>query len=153
MRLLLITLLVCSSRVFAQDIQTLPPGDDQIVSLKLGQSAPFDGQLFSTNTAMRWGFWLEQYKLRLKIDVEAAKATCAVQVDHDAKVAAIQSAAADAIQKDLKSRLLNSEKARLAAEEEARNPPWYRSREFGIVTGVALAAGAVTLSIWALEKK
>lgn len=128
----------------AQDVQTLPPGEDKIVALSLGQAAPFKGQLFDNDTAMRWAFWLEQYKLRLKVDVASEQATCKAKLDFGTEIQTIQSDASTAIQKDLKERLLRSEQGRLKAEEELRHPAWYTSVEFGIVVGV-VGAGAIIL--------
>lgn len=146
---LLLILLVSTAR--AQEIATLPPGDDNIAAVSKGQPAPFTGQLFDTNTALRWGFWLEQYKLHLKLDVDTALKTCAVNQLHDQQVQAIQLQASQAVEKDLRARLLQSEKDRLAAEEEARNPPWFRTREFGFIIGVVGSAVVVALSISAIH--
>lgn len=148
--LVTLMLLLCG-RVAAQEIETLPPGEDTIVSVTKGQAAPFNGQLFDTNTALRWGFWLQQYKVHLKLDVDTALKTCAVNSAHDAQVFTIQLQTATAVEKDLRDRLLQSEKARLTAEEEARNPPWYRSREFGFITGIVGSAIVVALTISAVH--
>src|SRR6266576_2213660 len=122
-----VALLLLATKSYAQDIATLPAGDDRIVTLHLSQPAPFEGQLFDNNTALRWGFWLQQYKLRLKLDVDTANKTCSVRLDNAASVLKIQADTATLIQKDLRERLVASEKARLLAEDDARNPPWYRS--------------------------
>lgn len=143
----LIAVLLLSSAAHAQDIQTLPPGADSIVPLRMGQAAPFDGQLFSTETALRWGFWLQQYKVHLKLDVDTALKTCAVNQASVEKIQDLQLDANQKIQADLQARLLASEKARLVAEDEARNPPWYRSREFGVVTGVVGSVVIFALSV------
>ena len=151
--LVLLLCLAIPSNLLAQEIQTIPPGDDKIVPLRLNQPAPFDGQLFDTNTAIRWGFWLQQYKQRLKLDVDTVEKACAVKLDFKKTELDVRTAAAAQVQADLRVRLLESEKQRLAAEEEARNPSWHKTREFGYLMGVLLTGGAVVLGIWALEKK
>lgn len=143
--------LLLSAAVSAQEIQNIPPGEDVIVPLSKGQAAPFEGQLFNTNTALRWGFWLEQYKFHLKLDIDTALKTCAVNKEHDQQILTLRLDADQKIEADLRARLLASEKARLAAEDESRNPPWYRSREFGTITGVIGSAVVFVLSIYAVN--
>lgn len=151
-RFLLVAFLIASTaRAEGPLVDTFPPGDDQISVVKKGEAAPYTGQLYSPDTALRWAFWLQQYKLRLKVDVEAEKARTAAELTYRDKVEAAEKAKNDAVQKDLRERLLAAEKARLAAEEEMRNPSWWRTREFGIVIGVVTTAGAVALSIWAID--
>jgi hypothetical protein len=134
-------------------IITLPPGADNIVPLLKSGKAPFSGQLFDTNTALRWGFWLQQYKLRLKSDVGVVRSLCTAEITYKDKALGIEQVRARAVEKDLDARLLRSEKARLAAEEYARNPPWYNTRTFGAVIGVVATVGVVALSVWALEAR
>ena len=146
-----ITLLPVYAAAQTPPISTIPPGDDKIVSVKKTDPAPIDGQLYSTDTAIRWAFWLQQYKYRLKADVEQAQQVCKAETDYRDKALVIENDRNGKVEKDLTDRLIRSEKARLAAEDEARNPPWYRTTGFGVVLGVVTTAGLVSLSIWALH--
>jgi hypothetical protein len=74
--------LTLSTPVLAQDIKAIPPGDDKIVPLELNQPAPFDGQLFSAETSLRWANWLKQYQLVLKLNHEYGTKICKVNVDY-----------------------------------------------------------------------
>ena len=134
-------------------IQPIPTGDDKIVPVREGEKAPFTGQLFDQPTALRWGNWLLQYKYRLQWDVQKEKSVCLVEVEYRDKVLQIEKDRARAVETDLMERLERAEAARLAAEEEARNPSWYNTREFGVVLGVTGTVGIMALSIWALEAR
>lgn len=150
-----IAALLIPSVLYAQTppIATIPPGEDKISAVKKADPAPYDGQLYSTDTAIRWAFWLQQYKFRLKSDVETAQQICKAETDYRDKSLVIEQKRADKVEKDLTDRLLRSEKARLTAEDEARNPPWYRTREFGLVLGVIGTAGLVSLSVWVIQTR
>ncbi len=126
------------------------PGEDKIVVLRKGAEAPFDGQLFSNETALRWSSWLEQYQERLELDVSRATDLAQVELVYQQTLLESERKNHDTIRTDLQLRLERSEKARLAAEEAVRNPPWYRTREFGLVLGVVGSAAILGLSVWAL---
>lgn len=163
--LILLIVLLLSSTAIAQDIpspdgydkpppvETIPPGDDVIKPVRKGQAAPFDGQLFDVDTAIRWAFWLQQYKYRLDADAQRYQQVCKVEKNYRDKKLEIEKDRGSKVEKDLKDRLLRSEKARLAAEEEARNPPWYNTRTFGVIVGVVATVGVMALGIWALEAR
>lgn len=144
--------LLSSVTCFAEEpITDIPPGDDKIVSVAKEEKAPFSGQLFSSDTALRWANWLQQYKLRLRVDVQKEIEVCKATTDYKDKVVQIEKARAAKVEEDLVDRLQRAETARLTAEEEARNPAWYKTREFGLVLGV-LGTGAVFgLSVWAFD--
>lgn len=129
------------------------PGEDKIVVVKKGQDVPFDGQLFSPETALRWASWLEQYQARLGLDVAREKELGLIEVDYQKDLLEAQRRACDASRTDLLARLERSEKSRLTAEEAARNPAWYRTREFGLVLGIVGTVAAVGLSVLALEAR
>lgn len=151
----LISVLLIPSVLYAQTppIATIPPGDDKISVIHKGDQAPSDGQLYSTDTALRWAFWLQQYKYRLKSDVEQVQQVCKAETEYRDKSLVVEKTRADKVEKDLADRLLRSEKARLSAEDEARNPPWYRTREFGLVLGVVGTARLVSLSVWVIQTR
>lgn len=117
-------------------VATIPPGDDVITSLKKGGVAPYDGQLFGTDTAIRWGLWLQQYRANLDTEIEHAKATCTAQLGYKDSLATIESDKSSATMQDLITRIQRSETARLNAEHELASPPWYRSGTFQFTLGV-----------------
>lgn len=123
------------------------PGEDKIVALKEGDKAPFEGQLFSPDTALRWASWLEQYKVRLEIEKERAEDLCTVDLDYRDQLLLAEKARYEASRKDLLERLARSEKARIEAEEALRNPSWTSSREFGLVLGVMSSAAAAGIGL------
>jgi hypothetical protein len=142
--------LLVSSSASAQTIMTIPPGEDVIKSLDKGDAAPYRGHLYDTNTAMRWGFWLQQYKLRLKEDVEKERRTCKAELDLKDRKLKIEKDLRVLVVGDLKTRLLRSEKNRLRAEEDMRNPPFWKTFEAGVVFGVVVTVGFGALAVWAL---
>jgi hypothetical protein len=143
-----VAVLLLPAVVLAQTppIEDIPEGDDKITSVKEGQKAPYKGQLFDPPTALRWANWLRQYKLRLKTDVLREQKVCEAKVDYEGKVLTAEKDRNKTIETDLKVRLTRSEKARLEAEEEARNPPWYRTVWFGTALGVVGTLG-VTFAV------
>lgn len=148
--------LLFAAQTFASSppaIEDIPSGEDVIASLRKGQTAPFDGQLFDANTAIRWGHWLQQYKAQLALLPSYYEDSCAAQVTYQGDLLAIEKSRAAANEKSFTEALRASEEARLAAEETARNPPWYSTTEFGIVLGVVGSAAILGLSIWALEAR
>jgi hypothetical protein len=132
-------------------IQIWPPGEDKITPLKLGEKAPHDGQLFDSATALRWGYAVQQYQLRLKADVELEQKVCAARLTYSGKLLSIEKDRSQLIEKDLRQRLKKSEQARLDAEERARNQAWYSTRTFGIIVGVVSTSAIFALSIWAVD--
>jgi hypothetical protein len=136
----------------AQDIITFPPGEDVIIVLDKDDPAPFRGQLFDADTAIRWGYWLEQYKLRLKLDVEAEQKKCDAKLDYGERELKIEREKNDTIYNDLRERLIQSEKAQLMAEDEARNPPFWKTFEFGLLVGIAGSALVGVLSVWGITQ-
>lgn len=121
-------------------IEDIPPGPDRIVAVKEGESAPFQGVLFDTPTAQRWGNWLRQYKLRLVLDVEYQKkqdeiSYRALDRGWQIRMDAVQGA------------LLQQQQRTAELEKRLQEPtPWYRTVWFGLTLGVVgtLAAGGVT---------
>lgn len=129
-------------------IQTIPEGEDKIVPLRKGEPAPFGGQLFETDTAIRWGNFLLQYRYRLQWDVDLSEKKAAAEITYRDKLLVVEKDRAAKVEKDLEKRIEKVEAARLKAEERAANPPWYESRTFGMVIGVvtAVAVGAVAVA-------
>ncbi len=131
-------------------LEAVPAGDDKIVPIARGQAAPFEGQLFEPMTALRWANFLQQYKYRLEWDVKRAEESCAVETHYRDVLLTSEEERAQKVEDDLRWRLSTSEIARLAAEEAARNPPWYSSMEFGMAIGAVAAIGVFALSVWAV---
>ncbi len=123
------------------DVLTFPPGEDNITVVHKGEAAPYAGQLFDENTALRWAMWLQQYKLRYGTDLKAAQNACAVLVVREQEYRKIEAERNAQSEKDLKERLIAAEKARLVAEEKLRNPPFWKE------PGLWFGAGVVTTTI------
>lgn len=154
MRVLAIILAVvlCASTAQASEpIKSIPPGDDVIVVLNKNEKAPFSGQLYSYGTALRWGNWLSQYKLRLEIDVEAEKKACEIQLSYSRRLYDAEEERNQRVETDLRSRLQKAEGARLVAEERARNPPFYETFTFGFVVGLVVTGGIGAVVVWGLN--
>jgi len=150
-----VAVLLLPATVLAQapPIQDVPSGPDKIVPLLWGEKAPYTGQLFDQSTALRWGNWLQQYKYRLEWDVKRERQVCSTEMGYRDFLLDVEKKRASNAEKDLVLRLERSEKARLVAEEVARNPLWYNSRDFGVALGVVGTVGIMALSIWALEAR
>ncbi len=147
--LLILVVLFTSSLARAEeplpkpDIVTHPPGDDNIVSVRKGEAAPFAGQLFDENTALRWALWLQQYKLRYGTDLKAAREHGEVLAAREAVYRSIESERNAKSEKDLRDRLLAAEKARMEAEEALRNPPIWKEPGLWFGVGVVTTLAAV----------
>ena len=132
-------------------VEPIPPGEDRIASVSVGQPAPFTGQLFDPLTALRWANWLQQYKYRLELDVGKEREMCSVEKAYRDELLAAEEKRAQKVEQDLFKRLAKSEKARLMAEEELRNPPWYSSAVFGVVVGAVASAVVFGMAIAAID--
>lgn len=144
--LILVVLLLVSSIAQAEELQSIPPGPDQIVALGEGQKAPFSGQLFSADTALRWGNWLMQYKHRLTLDVEREKKLCGVELKYHNKLLSIEEEKSQRLTEDLKSRLVRSEQRNAALQDDINHPSFWSSIEFGLILGV-VGSAAVAVAI------
>jgi hypothetical protein len=162
MRWLLLLLVLLPSVALAQEpispdppssppVEAIPPGDDVIVPLPKGHVAPFGGQLYDPLTALRWANWLQQYKYRLKWDVEKEQKVCTVEKKYRDDLLKAEETRALKVEADLVERLGRSEQARLNAEEEARNPPWYSTTAFGVVIGAVATAAVFGIAVAAID--
>lgn len=146
--LAMLFLLFVPTFVHAQAVEAIPPGEDVIEAIQKGSPAPFSGQLFDTMTAMRWGNWLQQYKLRLDVDVKAVERMCKVEMDYQLSLKNIEVERNKRIEEDLRSRLVVSETRNVKLADRINNPSFFRSMEFGVTLGVvgsAVVAVAVGL--------
>lgn len=139
---LLLPALVSAQEAPALQVVTYPPGDDKIVVVHKGDPAPYTGQLYDDNTAVRWAIWLQQYKGRYAIDLKAATDTCTVKLDTAAQLSKIASERDATVEADALGRLKDSETARLKAEEELRDPPFFSKP--GVWFGVGVATTLLT---------
>lgn len=135
---------VCANKAEAQETAIpatpdFPPGDDRIIPLVTGERAPFDGQLFDQDTALRFGFRIQRLRLQLEQGVAREREICAVQTDLWETKFDLNQERYDFNLGLLRIALADSQKAAdVLAEQlaEAGDPPWYRTVEFGIVVGV-----------------
>jgi hypothetical protein len=127
--ILAVVLLVNPAYAQPKPVQDIPPGEDNIVVVKKGDPAPFTGQLFDPSTALRWANWLEQYRLRLKADVELE------QKRGELGTALWQQKYT--IQKDFyEVQLAQALKDKEALTVRLNDRPWYTTVWFGSVLGV-----------------
>ena len=120
-------------------VVAVPPGDDVIVPMKKGDSAPFMGQLFDQATALRWANYLQQYKLRLQTDVDYQKKYDGAELAFQQKQLELERAQYAKVTEELQAKL-NTAQTALSA-----GPPWYKTADVGFVVGVvATVATACT---------
>lgn len=161
----LVAVLVVSSQVSAQalpvvtpedvklspPLQVIPPGEDKIAPLGKGEAAPFGGQLFETNTALRWGLWLQQWEYRYRLDIAQERNLCGARAEYQSTVLKAEKTRAKTVEKDLETRLLRAEQARVTAEHELLSPSFFQSNGFYFAFGVVTAGALVGLGAWALH--
>lgn len=134
------------------ELKPIPPGKDIILRVGKGEKVPFDGQLFDNVTALRWGNYLEQYRLRLQLCHQQQQQLSSIdQVYFDAMLASERKASKRVVD-DLEARLhrVEDQNAKLQGEL-SKGPPWYNTRSFGIGIGVVGTVAVVALSAWALS--
>lgn len=125
-------------------VQDIPPGEDVISPLKKGDPAPFDGQLFNNQTALRWANWLKQYQFKLKTDVELEQKKCSL--DASAWQQKYQ------IQRDFyEQQLVLQIQDKRNLQSQLDNRPWYSSVWFGVAIGVVSTGLLVGGTAYALH--
>lgn len=149
--LIVLVVLLVTSSVYAadvtEDLVDIPPGPDNIVVLKQGETAPFTGQLYDNPTAFRWAGWLMQYKLRLSAGLEYQRKLC----ETDTKLAETK------LELEKEKGATLAEDYSIALDESGakihnlENPPFFRTAWFGftmgvVVSGIAIATGGVLLA-------
>lgn len=136
---LVASLLFYASDLHAQEVVAVPPGIDKIVPMKKGEAAQFDGALFDNSTALRWANWLMQYKHLVASDQELQKKLCAADMELLQKKLSLEEKQYEQVTAELQEKLKK-------AQEEAANPPFYRTTWFGVTLGVvgtiAIVAGS-----------
>jgi hypothetical protein len=130
------------------EIQTIPTGEDKIVPLRKGEMAPFDGQFFDNNTALRWGNWLSQYKFRLKLDVDYQKKLGDADVELWKKKYDLEENRYMVVTGDYQKQVAKLENDVAKYKDEALNPPWYRTTTFGFILGVVATGAVIGLGVY-----
>lgn len=134
-------------------LKSVPEGEDKIQAVFEGRGAPYTGQLFSNETALRWANWLEQYRLQLPILLDTQRQVCLAEIAYRDNVLKFHDEGALKIQNDLTQRLERLELKNTELQVQlSKGPAWYDSREFGIVLGVVGTGALVFLSAWALNQ-
>ncbi len=134
-------------------LEAIPAGEDKIVVAYEGKPAPFTGQLFDGATALRWANYLQQYKLQAPLVLETQKQLYLAELSYRDQVLVLERESSKKVQDDFMARLKSLEAKNAVLQAElAKGPPWYASRDFGIVLGVIGTAGLTALSIWALSQ-
>lgn len=152
---LLVAVLLLTSVVSAQAapvVVTYPPGDDKIVVVHKGDAAPFTGQLYDDQTALRWAIWLQQYKGRYALDLKAEQDTCAVEQEHSAQVSKIDSDRDAAVNADLTKRLQASEAASAKLQDSLNHPSFFKDPNFWFGVGVITSLVTVLVTAAAIHK-
>lgn len=137
-------LILVPSVALGEDLKDIPPGEDVIQSLHKGDPAPFTGQLFDTDTSLRWANWLNQYRVILEAGQDKSKASCQSDLTFQNDVHNIEMNNLEALNVDLTKRLQNSEQNRLQLQQDSS--AWYNSIWFGIVLGAAAATGTIFIT-------
>ncbi len=148
-RTALLALLLAPTTAWAQDptptvkkpVEAIPPGEDRIELLLEGKPAPYTGQLFDNETAMRWANWLVQYKYRLELDVKEQQDLCTVRTETLKKDILLE--------QEKYSKVVTAYDQKLAEVAAAAEPSWYETPWIGFVSGVVLTTAAAGVIIWA----
>jgi hypothetical protein len=135
----------------APQVVTYPPGDDKITVVRKGDQAPYTGQLFEDNTALRWAVWLQQYKTRYGLDMKAEQDSCQVRLQHSSELAAIESDRTAKIESDLRTRLKDADSQRVKLEDEIRNPGFFKQPGLWVGVGVFTTLAAVAVTAYAVH--
>lgn len=143
---LVVLLTLLPLRAFADPapVVPVPPGDDRIEVVKKGDPAPFTGQLFDQATALRWANFLQQYKLRLTLDLELQRKMMQADIDYQKKLVTIGEEKYDRSVGAL-------EAENKALKLELASPPFYKTTWFGVVVGAVAMGSAVALAAWGLS--
>lgn len=122
------------------DVQNVPSGNDKVIPIRKGEAAPIDGQLFDNDTALRWANWLVQYKNLVKINGAYHEKVCSIDTELSAKKLEIQQQTYQTVTADLQKNLSK-------AQDDAANPPFYKTFWFGATIGIALSLATVVAAV------
>lgn len=147
----LLLLFVGLARAQSEDY---PPGEDRIVAVSEGESAPFSGQLFETETAIRWGFRLQRLRFELAAEIERLDLVCGVRTELLETELRLERERSEFRTSLLAQEIERQNAAAIQLMEEleaAREPPWYRTWTFGLVVGIVGTSVLIALSAWLLS--
>jgi hypothetical protein len=135
-----ILLVAFPSLVSAQDYKPkdIPPGNDNITFIRKGEAAIYEGQLFDSATALRWGNWLLQYKFQLVSQGEYQKRLFDIEVSYWNKVVSLERDRYQRVTTEYQSQVAKQQEQLLKLQDEVRNPPFFRSVWFGVLVGVVV---------------
>lgn len=142
---LLVALTPALARAEGAPVVDIPPGQDRIVPVDKGAPAPFSGQLFDTPTALRWANWLEQYRLRLKLDVETQEKIDGLEISLLNQKLDLERTQYVQVTDDLNKRVA-------LLQDELRNPPFYKTTWFGVALGVTGSFLLVGATAWIVHE-
>lgn len=115
--------------------------------LREGDKAPYTGQLFENNTALRWANWLLQYKFRLKADLAHQKALWDADKGYYVQLLDIEKNKYTQVTVDYQKQVATQQTEILKLQEEVRNPPFFKSVWFGVILGVLVTGAAVGVGL------
>jgi hypothetical protein len=149
MRAILVTFAVISVFLVPSTVhcEEASPEDAEVVPLEQGERAPFSGQLFPTELAIRMGFRIEHLELQLQADVQRERDSCEVRLSFEERRLQLEE------ERNTFEVSQLTERVNEQAEDlyEARNVPWYRTWGFafgmGIAASVVLVVGSVILMV------
>lgn len=117
----------------------IPPGDDRIEPVRAGQAAPFEGMLFDTKTALRWGNYLEQGRVRWQSDVEAERRVGQAETAFWRGRLESERAYYQAV--------VQQQSVQIQQLSQVKEPPFYRQAWFGAVVATVVIAGGVAAGV------
>lgn len=133
-------------------LEVIPSGEDKIVAVSKGELAPFTGQLYSTDTAIRWLNYLDQYKTKTPLLLDTYRQVCEAEIRYRDDASSARQKAYEDVRNDLTLRLKEMERVNAQLHEELRkDPSFFKSRSFGIVVGVVSTMVLTSISIWAIK--
>lgn len=147
MRLVVALTVWASLALFASAALAEEASGDEVVPIEHGERAPFSGQLFPTELAIRMGMRIERLELQLEADVQRAQDLCAAETAYRDRLLELER---ERYQNDTTE--LRTAAEGLADElAEARQVPWWRSWGFafgmGVLASVLLVAGTAALAV------
>lgn len=123
---------------YAPKFEAIPPGADRIETILSGAPAPFTGQLFDPATALRWGNYLQQCRVRLTLDVEAERKISELQVGHWQRQVASD--------REFYSKQISDQQRTI--QELQKPTPWYLSPWTGFVAGIVVSGALVGMGAY-----
>lgn len=121
--------------------------EDEIVPLRRGERAPFEGQLFSTETAFLWGNRLERFRLiNEQLRLQHQEELQVVRDNYEGRIEVL-TASYDGELRELRVDLREQVIALSEELEKERNKPWYKTWGFGFGLGLVVSSVVLGLTI------